>query len=82
MSGLPQKVLGQTGRSFQKRYQEYFHDFKYNKHKSKYATHLLENHHVMGPIDKTMQVLYTINKGRLMDTIEKFHIYKETHKNN
>jgi hypothetical protein len=76
------RYIGQIGRSFQKRYQEHFQDFKYNKHKSKYATHLLENHHAMESIDKTMQILYTTNKGRLMDTIEKFHIYKETHKNN
>jgi hypothetical protein len=29
-----------------------------------------------------MQILYTTSKGRLMDTIEKFHIYKETQQNN
>jgi hypothetical protein len=76
------KYIGQTGRSFKKRYQEHFHHFKYNKYKSKYATHLLENHHAIGPINEIMQILYTTNKGRLMDTIKKFHIYKETHQNN
>jgi hypothetical protein len=75
------KYIGQTGRSFQKRYQEHFHDCKYNKCKSKYATHLLENHHSIGPVQETMQIIYTINKGRLMDTIEKY-IFKETQQNN
>ena len=74
--------IGQTGRSFQKRYQEHFHDYKYNKYKSKYATHLLENHHSIGPMQETMHILYTTKKGHLMNTIEKFHIYKETQQNN
>jgi transposase-like protein len=76
------RYTGQTGRSFQKCYQEHFHDYKFNKCKSKYATHLLENHHCIGPIHETMQILYNTSKGRLMDTIEKFHIYKETQQNN
>jgi len=29
-----------------------------------------------------MKVLYINNKGRLMDTIEKFYIYKETKNSN
>jgi hypothetical protein len=29
-----------------------------------------------------MEVLYSTTKGKLMDTMEKFHIYKETHANN
>jgi len=29
-----------------------------------------------------MEVLYATNKGRLMDTMEKFYIYKEAHSNN
>jgi hypothetical protein len=76
------RYMGHTDRTFQKRYQEHFHDYKFNKCKSKYATHLLENHHSIGPIQDTMQILYTTSKGRLMDTIEKFHIYKETQQNN
>jgi hypothetical protein len=80
--GLSQEVHRSDWQIFPKRYQEHFNDFKFNKYKSKYATHLLENHHSIGPINETMQILYTTSKGRLMDTIEKFHIYKETHQNN
>jgi hypothetical protein len=29
-----------------------------------------------------MSIIYTTNKGRLMDTIERFYIHKETHMNN
>ena len=36
----------------------------------------------MGPINKIMTMLYTTGKGRFMDTVEKFHIYRETQKNN
>jgi hypothetical protein len=76
------KYIGQTGRSFHMRFQEHFRDFKYNNYKSKFAIHLLENQHSIGHINDIMEVLYTTNKGRLMGTIEKFYIHKETHKNN
>jgi transposase-like protein len=74
------KYVGQTGRPFHVRFQEHFRDFKYNNSKSKFATHLLENNHSIGPINDIMEILYTTTKGRLMDTIEKFHIYDETQK--
>jgi hypothetical protein len=76
------KYVGQTGRPFHARFQEHFRDFKYNNSKSKFATHLIENNHSIGPINDIMEILYTTTKGRLMDTIEKFHIYDETRKNN
>jgi len=71
------KYVGQTGRSFRIRFQEHYHDFKYNNNKSIFATHLLEEHHSIGHINSIMEVLYVTKKGRTMDTIEKFHIYKE-----
>jgi phosphopentomutase len=76
------KYVGQTGRPFHVRFQEHFRDFKYNNKKSKFATHLLENNHSIGHINDIMQVLYTTTKVKLMDTMEKFHIYNETRKNN
>jgi len=78
------KYIGQTGLSFQKRFKEHFHDFKYNilVRKSNFATHVLDNNHSIGPINDIMQILYTTSKGRFMDTIERFHIYKETQANN
>ena len=76
------KYVGQTGRSFHKRYKEHFHDYKHNIRKSSFATHLLDNNHSIGPINEIMEILYTTSKGSFMDTVEKFHIYRETQANN
>jgi len=76
------KYVGQTGRSFNQRYKEHVHDFKFNTRKFSFATHLLENNHSMGPINEIMTVLFTTKKGKFMDTAEKFHIYKETRNSN
>jgi hypothetical protein len=73
------KYIGQTGRSFRTRFSEHFRDYKHNIHKSKFAQHLLNSGHSIGPIDDIMGIIYTTNKGRLMDTIERFYIHKETH---
>ena len=59
------KYIGQTGRTVEKRFQEYFHDFKYNIRKSNFATHLLDNNHSIGPINEMMQILYTTRKTQI-----------------
>ena len=76
------KYVGQTGRSFRIRFQGHYRDFKNNNNKSKFAMRLLENHHSIGHIDNIMEILYITKKGRTMDTIEKYYIYKETKKEN
>jgi hypothetical protein len=73
--------VGQTGRSFHTRFSEHFRDFKYANQKSKFAQHLLENNHSIGPIDSIVEVLRSTSKGKLMDTQERFHIYKDTREN-
>ena len=70
------RYLGQTGRSFLTRYREHYRDYKSGT--SKYAQHLLENSHSIGPIHNTMEILHVMRKGKLMDTWEKFHIYQRT----
>ena len=75
------KYVGQTERSFYTRFHEHFRDFKYANQKSKFAQNLLENNHSIGPIDNIMEVLHHTKKGKLMDTLERFHIYKVTHEN-
>ena len=62
--------------------QAIFWDYKYNTNKSKFAQHLLDNKHSIGPIEDIMKVLYKTNKGKLMDTMERYYIYKETYTNN
>ena len=76
------KYVGQTGRSFRTRYREHHRDFKYNGRNSKYTQHLIENGHSIGPINKSMTILHTINKGKMMDMLERFHIYTITKENN
>jgi hypothetical protein len=54
--------------------------YKY-KNKSNFAKHLLENKRTLNPMENSMEILHTTSKGRMLNTIEKFYIYKET-KNN
>ena len=72
------KYKGQTGRSFYVRFREHFNYFKHGNGCSKFAQHLIEHRHAIGSTDQIMNVLHSINKGKMMDTLEKFHIYKET----
>jgi ferritin-like metal-binding protein YciE len=76
------KYIGQRGSPFNVRFQEHFRDYKYSNNKSKFAQHLLDNKHTIGPIENIMDVIHTASKGRLLDTIEKIYIYNETRRNN
>ena len=49
--------------------------------KSKFVQHL-ENQHHIDSVDNIMDILHITNKGKVMDTIEKFYIYGETKLNN
>jgi hypothetical protein len=76
------KYTGQTGRQFRIRFQEHFRDFKYGNGKSRFAAHLLENKHSIGPMDNITETLHTMGKGRMIDTLEGFYIFQETKINN
>jgi hypothetical protein len=76
------KYTGQTGRPFKTRLQEHFRDFKYGNNKSKFAQQLLENKHSFGPMEDIMDIVHVTNKGKIMDTLERHYIYKETKSNN
>jgi len=76
------KFTGQTGRSFNIRFREHLRDFKNGYGKSRFAQHLLENRHDIGPMNDIIDTLYFTNKGRLMDAIESFYIFRETKLNN
>ena len=68
------KYTGHTGRPFKVRFQEHLWDFKYNNNRSKFAQHLIDNKHAIGK----MEVVQVTKKRKMMDTVEGFHIYKET----
>jgi len=58
--------------------QEHFHDYKNTKNKSKLAQYQLDNKHSIGPIENIMSVIHIMSEGIMLDTMEKFYIYKET----
>jgi hypothetical protein len=42
----------------------------------------LRNQHSFGPMEDIMDIVHVINKGKMMDTLERYYIYKETKSNN
>jgi hypothetical protein len=72
------KHIGQTDWSFKTRFQEHLRDFKYNNRKSKFAQHLLDKQHSMDRMENTIDIIRITSKGKIMDTIEKYYIYRET----
>jgi hypothetical protein len=74
--------IGQTGRPFAVRSREHFRDYTHAHNKPNFAQHLLHHHHSIGPMNTIMDTLHITAKGRMMNTIERFHIYKETLMNN
>jgi len=69
---------GQTGRPFKARFKEHTRDFKYNNRISKFAQHLLDEGHAIGNMEDIMKFTHFTEKGRMLNTLESFHIYKET----
>jgi hypothetical protein len=76
------KYTGQTRRSFRTRFQEPLRDFRYGNGKSSFPLHPLEKGHDIGPMEDIMNTIHITDKGRLMDTLEKFYIFCETKLNN
>ena len=72
------KYIGQTGRTFLTRFQENLRNFKYGNGKSRFAQHLLDNKHTIGPMEDIMEILHIEKKGKIMNTLENFYICKET----
>ena len=72
------KYIGQTGCPFHTRFCKHFNNFKYSNGCSKFAQHLLKNRLSIGTMDEIIKVLHVVKKGKLMDTLEQFYIYKET----
>jgi hypothetical protein len=76
------KYVGQTGRSFRTRFKEHQRDYKYANNKSKFVQHVIEEGHAFGPMEDIMNVIHIEKKGKMLDTLEKYYIYKETKKGN
>ena len=69
-------------KQFRVRFQEHFRDFKYGNGRTRFAAHILENKHSNSPMENIMETLHTTGKGRMMDTLERFYIFRETKINN
>jgi hypothetical protein len=74
------KYIGQKGRPFLIRYKEHAREYTHNGRKYNFAKHLLDHQHALRPIEDCMTLIHTVTKGP-MNTMEKFHIYKETMNN-
>jgi hypothetical protein len=73
---------GQTGRTFSTHYKEHRRHYSLGHYDSKFAEHLLKHRHSFGPIESIMTPIHFISKGKHMNTVEKFHIFVETKRNN
>jgi hypothetical protein len=76
------KYREQKRKPFKVRFQEHLRDFKYGSNSSKFAQHLLENKHEIGPMGSIMYTRHVTKQGKMMDKLEKFYIYRETEANN
>jgi hypothetical protein len=74
------QYIGQTGRSFKTRFKEHKRDYETKSNKSLFAKHLIEQNHQLHSIENCMTILNHQQKGRKMNTIEQYHIYKITKK--
>jgi hypothetical protein len=74
-SDCNKKYIGQIGRPFHIRFNEY-PDYKYENNKSKFAKHLLDNKHSIGRMENIIDLIYTTTKGKMLNTKEKFYVYK------
>jgi len=71
------KYTGQTGRPFTVRFQEHIRDLKYNNSRAKFAQHLIDNKHAIRNMEDIMEIVHVTGKGKKLDALESFHIYKE-----
>jgi hypothetical protein len=72
------KYIGQTDSPFQTRFKEHYNNFKNAHNKSNFAQHVIEEGLSFGPMNEINEPLHIANKGRMLDTLERLYIYKET----
>jgi hypothetical protein len=72
----PLKYIGQTGRTFKTRYKEHIQAIRNNNSNSGYSRHILNTGHTYGSVIDTIKVLKTQRKGKHLNTLERYYIYK------
>jgi len=74
---------GQTGRTFCHGFNEHFRNCKYHNGKSKFAQHLRDNSHSIGPVEGILNIVHVIERGFRMNVMERlYYVYKETKEDN
>lgn len=74
-SDCPKYYIGQTSRSFKTRFKEHL-PAKTPTQRSAFAAHIINENHSYNNIENNLDILHVCNKGKLMDCLEEFHIYK------
>lgn len=69
--------LGQTGRTFKKRYSEHLRSFRLQKSDSTFANHLIEDKHRFPELDN-LEIIHVENKGFKLNVLESLEIYKSS----
>jgi hypothetical protein len=77
----PLKYVGQTGRTFNTRCKEHIHAIRSNNANSGYSNYILSTGHTCGTVTDTMDVIRMGRKGRHLNTLERYHIYKISRNN-
>lgn len=74
-SDCPMFYIGQTGRSFKKRFSEHMPKPSLKTQISKFAEHLVTNNHTIDNRDNNMEILFKYKKSHFLTTMEELHIY-------
>jgi hypothetical protein len=77
----PLKYTGQTGRIFNIRNKEHIHDIRSNNSNSEYSNRILNSGYTYGTIFDTVDIITTGRKGKYLNTLETYHIYRISNKN-
>lgn len=72
----PMMYIGQTGRSFKKRFSEHLPKPSLQTQKSRFAEHLVVNNHNVSDISTNLDILHKCKKSQLMNTLEEMEIYR------
>jgi hypothetical protein len=74
--GCPYIYIWQTGRPFKTQYKEHIREIKNNGENSKSALHIQNTGHRCTNMEETLDVLHVQHEGRMMNTVESYHIYE------
>jgi hypothetical protein len=77
----PLKYIGQTGRTFKIRYKEHVQAIRNNNVNSGYSDHILNIGHTYGTVTDTTDIIKQGEKGKHLNTFEKYHIHKISENN-